>query len=505
MIIKGGNINISAINVPGGYVQVLPPPPALQGAPTNILGIVGTATWGPKNSPVIIGDYNSFMAKFGPLTTGAYDLGTQLWLAMLQGANNFRIVRVTDGTDVAASISLMDTNGTPAIGASLASMYTGTYGNQMKAVISAGTQTGTYNLTISMPNGAPEQFTNIGGAGAAFWTNLVSAVNNGQSGIRGPSQIAVATIGVGVAVPNIVTNYTGASGTDGNTTITGTVLVGTDGTARTGMYALRGTNCAVAFLSGVSDNTTWANQIAFANSEGLEMILTGPAGQSVATAVTAKTTAAVDDTSFKVLMGDWLYFQDTLNNQTRLVSPQGVSAGIRATLSPEQSVLNKQLYGIVGTQKSSANQIYNYADISALCTARIDVISAPSPGGNYFSHLIGINGSSNIITMGDEYTTLTNYLAKSINTNIGIFVGRLQTPDEQREARNFIEDWLQILVDLGMVQAFDVQLNASNNPQNSVALGFQIANVSVQYFGLVRYFIVNLVGGSSVKTTVVQA
>jgi hypothetical protein len=107
--------------------------------------------------------------------------------------------------------------------------------------------------------------------------------------------------------------------------------------------------------------------------------------------------------------------------------------------------------------------------------------------------------------MGDEYTCLTNYLAKSLNSQIGIFVGKLQTPDEQREARDFIENWLQTLADLEMVQGFNVQLNASNNPQATTSLGFQIANVSVQYFGLVRYFIVNLVGGSSVKTTVVQA
>ena len=505
MIIKGGNINISAINVPGGYVQVLAPPPALQGAPSNIIGIVGTAKWGPVNSPVIIGDYNSFLNSFGPLTTGANDLGTQLWLAMLQGANNFRMVRVTDGTDVAASLSLMDVASTPAIGATLTSIYTGSYGNNLKASISAGTITGTYNVTLSMPNGTPEQFTNIGGTGATFWTNVVAAINNGQSGIRGPSQLAVATIGVGTAAPNTTATATATAGVDGNTTITSTVLVGTDGTSRTGMYALRNTGCAVAFLAGNTTATAWPSEIALANAEGWEAILVGAASQSISSAISAKATAAVDDTSFKVLLGDWVYFLDTVNNQTRLVSPQGISAGIRATLSPEQSVLNKPVYGIVATQKTSANQVYSYADLSALSTARIDVISSPSPGGGYFSHLLGINGSSNAVTMGDEYTTLTNYLSKSVNSQIGIFVGQLQTPDEQRHAKDFIEDWLESLVGLGMIEAFSVQLNASNNPQNSVELGFQIANVSIQYFGTVRYFIVNLVGGSSVQTTVVQA
>jgi len=509
MILKGGNLNISAINVPGGYVQEIAPPPALQGAPSNILGIVGTATWGPANSPVLVGDYNTFQANFGPLTLGANDLGTPLWLAMMQGANNFQLVRVTDGTDVAAHLTLMDTTAvTPVAGATLTSIHTGTFGNKLTAAITAGSVAGAFNLTLSMPGASPEQFTNISGAGATFWANLVSAVNNGQSGIRGPSQLTLATIGAGTAAPNIVTTYTAASGTDGNTTITATVMMGTDGTTRTGMYALRNTGCAVAMLAGVTDTTSWPNQITLANSEGWEAILVGPSGQSIATAITAKATAAVDDTSFKVLLGDWIYFQDSINNQLRLVSPQGITAGIRATLSPEQSILNKQVYGVVATQKTSANQVYSYADLSALATARIDVIGAPSPGGGYFSHLLGINGSSNAVTMGDEYTTLTNFLAKSINGNVGIFVGRLQTPDEQREAGDFLEDWLQTLKDpqagssSGVIQDYSVQLNASNNPQGSVELGFQIANVMVKYFGVVRYFIVNLIGGSSVQTTV---
>jgi len=501
MIIKGGNLNISAINVPGGYVQEIAPPPALQGAPSNILGIVGVGKWGPVNSPVI-GDYAAGLASFGNMSTHANDIMTQAYLAALQGVNNFRFVRVTDGTDVAASVTLMDVASTPAIGATLTSIHTGTGGNGLKPTITAGNGTGLYSVILPTPNGSPEQFTNIGGSGATFWTNLVSAINNGQSGVRGPSQAWVASIGAGTAAPNVTTWGTSASGTDGNTTITAVIMLGTDGTTRTGMYALRNTGCSVAFLAGVTDATGWANQIALANSEGWEVILLGAAGQSISTAITAKATAAVDDTCFKVLLGDWIYFQDTINNQLRLVSPQGITAGIRATLSPEQSILNKPVYGVVATQKSSANQIYSYADLSALATARIDVIGAPSPGGNYFSHLLGINGISNVGTMGDEFTTLTNFLAKSVNGNIGIFVGRLQTPDEQREAGDFIEDWLQGLKDQGVIQDYSVQLNASNNPQNSVELGFQVANVMVKYFGVVRYFIVNLIGGSSVQTTV---
>ena len=70
----------------------------------------------------------------------------------------------------------------------------------------------------------------------------------------------------------------------------------------------------------------------------------------------------------------------------RLVSPQGFAAGRLANLSPEQSGLNKPLYGIAGSQKSGApgaNLVSSYADaeLQTLFQAGIDVIANPQPGG----------------------------------------------------------------------------------------------------------------------------
>jgi hypothetical protein len=97
--------------------------------------------------------------------------------------------------------------------------------------------------------------------------------------------------------------------------------------------------------------------------------------------VAAKVTAAVDSYAFKYLFGDWIYWNDTVNNQIRLISPQGFVAGRLANLSPEQSSLNKPLYGIVGTQKSYQNQTYSSAELQLLAAAGIDVITNPIPAG----------------------------------------------------------------------------------------------------------------------------
>src|ERR1700722_4303673 len=105
-----GALNTTALIVPDLYVQIVPPSVTLlNGVPTNILGMVGTATWGPVGSPTIVGKMNDYSNNFGAIQARAYDMGTAVAAAVLQGASNFRCVRVTDGTDTAASGSVNQT------------------------------------------------------------------------------------------------------------------------------------------------------------------------------------------------------------------------------------------------------------------------------------------------------------------------------------------------------------------------------------------------------------
>ena len=504
-VLQSGSVNTTALIVPDLYIQVVPPSVTLlNGVATNILGGIGTATWGPVNAPTIVSSMADYALKFGQIQNAKYDLGTAVAAAVLQGANNFRCVRVTDGTDAAATINLMDT--LPAIGAVLTAFYTGVVGNTLAALIGAGSAASSYKLTITLPGSVPEVFDNITGTGAALWLNLVNAVNLGQSGIRGPSALCVATIGVGVALPNL-TSYTLAGGANGNTTITSTVLIGVDTVPRKGMYALRGTSTSIAFLADADDTTQWTTQVTYGLSEGTYMVLVGPAGQTVTTAASAKATAGIDSYAAKLMMGDWVYFKDTVNNVTRLISPQGFVAGRLANLSPEQSSLNKQIYGIVGTQKSYQNLTYSQAELAVLVGAGIDVITNPVPGGSYFGCRVGHNTSSNPVINGDNYTRMTNYIAYTLNAGMGIFVGKLQTPSERLQAKSTIQTFLGNMQQQGMIgdvnspgsPAYQVILDATNNPASRVALGYQQTDVKVVYLSVVEKFIINLEGGGSVQ------
>src|SRR6185437_1777930 len=204
-IIQNGNNNTTALTVPDLYVQIQPPNNAfINGVPTNILGLVGTATWGPVNSPTTIGSLQQYQQQFGNIQTNKYDMGTHVAAAVLQTANNMRCVRVTDGTDAAATAAILDTTNTANItGINLTAFYTGTTGNTVVATVAAGSSTSiatpTYKLTLALPGYTPEIFDNIGGTGAAIWANMLNAVNLGQRGIRGPSQLAIASLGNGVS------------------------------------------------------------------------------------------------------------------------------------------------------------------------------------------------------------------------------------------------------------------------------------------------------------------
>ena len=195
-IVPVGQTNLAAIGVPNVVVQIVPPNPLLNGVPTNIIGVVGTASWGAVNSPVTVGSLQELIANFGQPENEDFDLGTQVYTGYLQGANNFACVRVTDGSDVPAVSALLDSMA--ADGLVLTALYTGIVGNTLNATITQGSNytdaLPTYKLTVYLLGGVPETYDNVGGSGAAFWTNLMNAINMGQGNQRPPSNLILASI-----------------------------------------------------------------------------------------------------------------------------------------------------------------------------------------------------------------------------------------------------------------------------------------------------------------------
>ena len=85
---------------------------------------------------------SDYAAAFGPVMPRIYDMGTATAIAVQQGAQNFRCVRATDGTDTKATVTILSA-------LTLTAKYTGTLGNNIVATISAGSAASTWRITIS--------------------------------------------------------------------------------------------------------------------------------------------------------------------------------------------------------------------------------------------------------------------------------------------------------------------------------------------------------------------
>jgi len=508
-IVQQGSINTTALVVPDLYVQIVPPQNlVLNGVPTNVLGVIGTACWGPTGEPVIVATMADYAQSFGPIIARKYDMGTQVATAVQQGAQNFRCVRVTDNSDAAAQTVIPGTTVT------FTALYTGSLGNQVLLTLAQGSQANTWRLTVSLPGLQPEVYDNIGGSGAVFWTALANAVNQGQGPQRGPSQFVVASAGGATIAPTSFSVALGATnaGSDGAFGVAANTLVGVDVVPRSGMYALRGQGCGIALLADADDPDHWTAQAQFGLSEGIYMILTGPAGDTIQTAVTVKQQAGLDSYAAKLMFGDWLWWSDQVNATIRLVSPQGFAAGRLANLSPEQSSLNKQLYSVIGSQKSGTpgsgqNTSYSSADLAVLLSAGIDVISNPQPGGNFWGVRGGHNSSSNAAINGDNYTRLTNYIAATLAAGMGLFVGQVITSDLFLQIRATQLAFLQNMLGQGLLGStdgslpFSVICDTSNNPSTRTDLGYVQSDAQVQYQAINEKFIVNIEGGQTVQVS----
>ena len=156
------------------------------------------------------------------------------------------------------------------------------------------------------------------------------------------------------------------------------------------------------------------------------------------------------------MFGDWVYWNDQANSSIRLVSPQGFAAGRLANLSPEQSSLNKPLYGIIGTQKSGTpgsgqTNAYSSAELAQLLGNGIDVVANPQPGGSFWGVRGGHNSSSNAATNGDNYTRLTNYIASTLASGMGQYVGQVINANLFRRIRATQLSFLQNLLSQGIL------------------------------------------------------
>jgi uncharacterized protein len=511
IILPLGSVNPNGLTAPGVYISEQLPANNTTGVPTNIIGFVGTASWGPVNSPTTVFGMNGYTAQFGFPENLPYDMGTQVMCAASLGAEEFVCVRVTDGTDTKATIDVVDvTTPTAVTGLVATSVYTGSFGNNINISIARGTNytsgTPLYKVTVTLPIGSgtaiPEVYDNIGGTGLALWQNMVNAINMGQGALTGPSQYITAAIGTSTAAPEVAA-YVLAGGTDGNTTITDATLIGSDTFPRSGMYAMAGANASLMVLCAVTTAADYITQYEFGQTNAMYAITVRPESELYPAAVTAKVNAGINSPWCKILIGDWVRIQDNYNNVQRYVSPQGFASGVLDVTEPQLSGLNKPIVSqiFLGTQSSDANVIYTNTDIAAIRQNGLDVIATPSPAGNYFSLQTGANTSSNTLANQDNFPVLTDFIAESLGLQLAPYIGNVASPTVLQNMNGTCVTFLKSLATQGIIGADDgsqpFAVNFSTLPG-----GIVVANIQVAYFSVIAVILVNLQTGLSTVASI---
>ena len=170
----------------------------------RIAAMIGTATWGPVNEVRSVNRLSQFQKRFGTDKAGTDITGIKGADLFFRNGNNLKFVRITDGTDAKAEVTLQ--NDTTDV-LKLEAYYTGTYGNNILVTVQENDSA--RNVIIS-DGTTTERYTN---AGQGYETNedIVTAINNS-------SQLVTASVEGGNETTNLVdatseTQFTG--GEDG--------------------------------------------------------------------------------------------------------------------------------------------------------------------------------------------------------------------------------------------------------------------------------------------------
>lgn len=470
-------------------------------AASAYVGLIAAATLGVGGTGYAVNDTitlgNGVVIKVLTVSGGVVATFSVLTPAASSQISNPAAQVTTSGSGTGATFNLTYT-----YQLKLTSLYTGSAANGASATISAGSAVNTSKIVVVMPGFAPETYDNIAGTGNALWVAAAAAINSGNSPQRGPSHLVIATAGTLTSAATSGTT-TLAGGTDGTTTITSSVLVGADGSSRTGVYAFRGTGCSDGFVADLDDHTQNSVLATFAQSEGILWGVQNPAGDTPTTGASTKATDGIDTPWLVYFLGDWTYVQDNVNGTLRLLGPATLGMAMTSTLQPQQSNLNSQVPLVQSTQRSQSGSPYANIDLATIVNAGMECITNPIPAGSMFGCRTGRNASSNGAQNTVNWPRLTSFLARSLAGPgaLGPAIGQVITDGFFTTWYAVLDNWLAGLKNAkpqAVIQNYQINFSRANNPQAQTATGLVVAEVLIQYLGIAQVFLVNLQTGSTV-------
>lgn len=501
----------------GVYPYEIPPQAGIPaGQQTSLIARIGTGNWGPVDTPQYYNTLSQALNIWGAEATLPNSLVAATQSATPEGTN-FADVRVTDGTDTAATGNLVDASA--GIVATLVAKYSGTDGNTITATLNliSGSMTGgtpMVQLVVAIANRASwtSPTFSAGSSGyvkATFIANLQAAIA-GSSGAGACPYIGSASAGSSALAPVTGTANTFTGGDSGVASITSAVLIGADGTTnRTGIYALRGVGMNIVHVVGLTDLTQAQTLATFAQSESCIALIAIATGTSTTTAISDKNTANASN-RWLVVTKDWLQQNDAVDGtgaQYYEPSPK-IAAGI-SQLQPWQYPGNKPYIGfanIIGTERTSTP--YSTAELGLLEQSGILIITRPISRGNVYGLAHGMT-SDGVTPISD--TRMLNQIAVDVTAILGQFVGESQGPPPaagaadtdptRNNARNAITAYFAQKTNPNAPQIanYNLIMDGTNNTAASVAAGYLYDEIQVTTLAGIRFILTGLQIGQTVQ------
>lgn len=525
------NLDLGNYLTDGAFIDIIPSSPLQAVGPqTGLIAIVGTATDGVPNQPTVFLDQPSLFAEFGMGTTLPYSLVREALTAMCYpiAPPTFIGVRVTDGTDTAATIVLKDTQESPATVITLTRKNTGSRANGATAyfVLVSGTtsENPVYRLIITYPNQPAEVYNNLvayaGGGGAysaaVLQANALAAINVGSL-TSAPSPRWTATAGSSVNAPSTAVAQA-SGGTDGASGVGTAQLLGTSAySGSTGMYALTGlVTGAQVILAALTDPTAGPTIAEFCEDQQCLGWLAFP---SLTPTETAIGTRATNDLAspYLLLASDWLYVNDTISGQTLLVSPMGALAAIVASVQAYQYPGNQPTPGVTGilrtdritngmnsvTGPEAGERQQNGILYLSYMPQQLRGPKLGLPHGMTSDGVTRICDTRMLCVIADELQSILGAIVgQAMNTKPGPNLGQPALGNAQDAA----DAYLNGLAEGSPAQISDYEfLFGSNNTQGTVQKGYLLPAILVTTLAAAQFIVTALQVGSSVQITVQSA
>lgn len=512
--------------VDGAYVSLVPAQPVTPVGPaTGLIANVGTGNWGKTQFPLPYSDSQSLIQQFGNDTVSAHSLVRES-LNEMPECQQFLGVRVTNGTDIAAQILLLD-----AVGGTvedLIAVFTGSYPNGVAGLLltlTSGDTSGVtgvpiYSATVFFPNQNAQTFTNIvaGTTGAyvasVFHANFKAAIN-GTVPNKAGSSFFTDVNGASSLPPRVGVVFLATGGTDGSAGITTGQMIGADsatGGMGTGIYSLRTmVQAAQVVVSALTDPTVGQALNTFAVQENCIVWMAFPSNTpTYQEQNTIQANNLVADSLF--LASDWDYIYDNIQQQTVLTSPIGKLAGLIAAQPTWQYPGNQAAeIGVTATDRiNNGTNTINSSEQAQREQAGILYLGymPQAPRGPALGLPHAMTSTGRLISD----IRMTKSIAYSLLQLLGKYVGGMMNPYNAnsltiKAVNDAIDGYFQNLLagQTPQIAAYQNITNSSNNTFTTITQGFIISAIAVTTLSAARFILAFVQVGNTVQVVIQTA